>query len=307
MAIDLEQQLPRDGVDLRDILQLLWAGKWLILACVILFAAIGVGVALYLPDQYRSEAVYKPAGSEELLPDGGLLAQVGALAGVNLGIGSSATADLSVEILRSRPFLVGFAQRHGVVVELMAGEGWDRDRGVLLIDTSLYDPGAKRWLRKVAAPLTPEPNGDEIYERMKEILTVERDTQTGFVKVAITFLSPVLAHEWLQAMVHDLNEQLRQRDIVTRERSIAYLTKKLEENTIRGLDTDLSDLLKTEIREHMLAKVRQEYALETVAAPYRPVLKSGPNRLLLVVVAAMLGVLAGSVAVLVLRTVIGRR
>jgi uncharacterized protein involved in exopolysaccharide biosynthesis len=258
-----------------------------------LFAALGVAVALYLPNQYRSEAIFKPSAMEELPGGSGLLAQVGALTGFNIGLGSSTNADVAVEMLRSRPFLVDFARNRDVVVPLMAGKDWDRTRGELIIDQELYDPAAKRWVRVVDPPLTAEPTDDEIYVAMKEIVSVEQDLTTRFVRVSVTFLSPQLAQQWLEQMVSDLNEQLRQKDIAIQERSIRYLTERLKENTLSGLDSDLSELLRNAIRDHMLAKVREEYALETIARPFRPILKSEPNRALLCVAAAVLGGLLG--------------
>jgi uncharacterized protein involved in exopolysaccharide biosynthesis len=280
-------------IDLVDVFRLLWFGRLFILRFVLLFAALGVAVALYLPNQYRSEAIFKPAAMEELPGGSGLLAQVGALTGFNIGLGSSTNADVAVEMLRSRPFLVDFARNRDVVVPLMAGKVWDRTRGELILDPELYDPTTKRWIRVVDPPLTPEPTDDEIYVAMKEIVSVEQDLTTRFVRVSVTFLSPELAQQWLEQLVRDLNEQLRQKDIAIQERSISYLTERLKENTLSGLDSDLSELLRNAIRDHMLAKVREEYALETIARPFRPILKSEPNRALLSVAATVLGGLLG--------------
>jgi uncharacterized protein involved in exopolysaccharide biosynthesis len=219
----------------------------------------------------------------------GLLGSVGALAGLNIRMSGASVADLSVEMLQSRPFLVEFARERGIVVELFAGKEWDRARNQLIIDPEIYDAKTRRWLREPDPPLTAEPSDDEIFEKMRKVLDVDYDAKTGFVHVSVTFLSPVLAQRWLSWMIEDLNEKLRRRDIEMRERSIAYLTDRMQENKIATLDRELGDLLKTEIREHMLAKVRQEYALETIAPPFVPTLKSGPNRLLLLIVSAVLG------------------
>ena len=294
---DAQDRLAGTGaVDLADLFQLIWFGRYFILRFVILLAALGVGVALYLPDRYRSEALFKPAAMEELPGGAGLLEQVGALAGFNLGLGMSTNADLAVEMLRSRPFLVDFARNRGVVVPLIAATDWDLADGQLILDSKLYDSVAKRWIREVDPPLTPEPTDDEIYAAMKKVVSVEQDHSTGFVRVSVTFLSPTLAQQWLEQMVGDLNEQLRRRDIAVQERSISYLTERLKENTLSGLDAELSELLRNAIRDHMLAKVREEYALETIARPYIPVLKSSPNRALICVAATTIGGLVGIIA-----------
>lgn len=287
-------------VELLDVLGLLWFGRYVLLRFLVLFAIIGVVFALRLPNEYRSEAIMKPVASEPgSLLGGGLLSQVGALAGVNLDLSGHENATLAVETLQSRPFLVGFARRRGMVPALMAATRWDPVSGQLMLNAEIYDPGQRRWLRAPKAPRTSEPTDDEIYARFREILSVDLDAESGLVKVSITFFSPALAQRWLTAMIADLNEGLRRREIRIRERSIEYLTQKIKLNEISSLDDQLADLLKSEIRDHMLAEVRKEYALETVAAPYRPFMKSGPNRALICVVAVFVGGIIGAFYLLV--------
>jgi uncharacterized protein involved in exopolysaccharide biosynthesis len=287
-------------VELLDVLGLLWFGRYVLLRFVLLFAIAGVVLALRLPNQYRSEAIMKPVASEPgSLLGGGLLSQVGALAGVNLDLTGRENATLAVETLKSRPFLVRFARHRGLVPALMAATRWDPASGRLMLDSAIYDPVQKRWSRQPKPPLTSEPTDDEIYARFRQILSVDLDAESGLVNISITFFSPDLAQRWLTAMMADLNEGLRRREINIRERSIEYLTQKIKLNEISTLDDELAELLKSEIRDHMLAEVRKEYALETVAAPYRPFIKSGPNRALICVVAVLVGGIIGSFFLLV--------
>lgn len=287
-------------VELLDVLGLLWFGRYVLLRFVVLFAIAGVVLALRIPNEYRSEAILKPVASDPgAFAGGGLLSQVGALAGVNLDLSGHENATLAVETLKSRPFLVGFARRRGLVPALMAATRWDPVSNRLMLDTTIYDQQQKRWSRAPKPPRTSDPTDDEIYERFREILSVEHDAETGLVTMSITYFSPDLAQRWLSAMIGDLNEGLRRREIAIRERSIGYLTEKIKLNEISTLDDELASLLKSEIRDHMLAEVRKEYALETVAAPYRPFMKSGPNRALICVVAVLVGGLLGAFFLLV--------
>lgn len=282
-------------VELLDVLGVLWFGRWVLVRFVVLFAVAGVALALYLPNQYRSEAIFKPVASDVgSLAGGGLLSQVGALAGVNLDLSGQDNAVLAVETIKSRPFLVGFARRRELVPALMAATRWEPVSDQLMLDTSIYDQAQKRWLRAPKPPRTSAPTDDEIYDRFRQILAVDHDAETGLVTVSLTYYSPQLAQSWLSAMIGDLNEGLRQREISMRQRSIDYLTEKIKSNEISTLDDQLADLLKSEIRDHMLAEVRKEYALETVAAPNRPFMKSGPNRALIAAVGVLIGAIVGT-------------
>lgn len=294
-----EQSDRAADVELVDLFRLFWFGRYLLLRFVIVFAVVGVAVSLQLPNEYRSEAKFKPADSEMAgLPAAGLLSQVGALAGL-ADLSGRGSAIMAVETLKSRPFIVDFVRRRNLVVPLMAATRWDPVSGALMLDTEMYDPTTKTWLRPPKPPRTSEPTDDEIYDRFRDILEVEHDPETGLVTVAITFYSPVFAEQWLRWMVLDLNEQLRRREIAIRERSIGYLSQKLRQNDIATLDHELGSLLKTEIRDHMLAQVREEYALETIAPPYQPRMKSGPNRALICVAVTFFGALCGMLYLLI--------
>lgn len=287
-------------VELLDVLGLLWFGRYVLLRFVLLFAIAGVILALRLPNEYRSEAIYKPVATDPgALPGAGLLSQVGALAGVNIDLSGHENAVLAVETLKSRPFLVGFARRRALVPALMAATRWDPVSDRLMLDATMYDQAQKRWSREPKPPRTSAPTDDEIYDRFRDILSVEHDAENGLVRVSIVYFSPLLAQSWLNAMIGDLNEGLRQREIAIRERSIEYLTEKIKSNEISTLDDELASLLKSEIRDHMLAEVRKEYALETIATPNRPFIKSGPNRALICVVAVLIGGILGAFFLLV--------
>ena len=106
-----------DEIDLRELIRVLWAGKWLI--AVITFAAtvIAVIVALLLPNIYRAEALLAPNDQEGSGGLSALSAEYGgfaSLAGINLGGGSADKATMGLEILKSRKFISEFIERHGV-------------------------------------------------------------------------------------------------------------------------------------------------------------------------------------------------
>jgi LPS O-antigen subunit length determinant protein (WzzB/FepE family) len=296
---DSSVEMTAGPVDLMNLFRLAWFGKYFILRFMLVFAAAGVVTVLILPNEYTSDAVYQPAATTDAMSGiGGALPKMGALLGLPFGGTESSYADLSIAMLKSRPFITNFVRTQGIMIPLLAGKSWDRASQRLELDTRVYDPQTTRWRRPRGLP--PEPTDDELYDAFEKILSVDHDEKTDFVKVSITFLSPVDAQRWLQALVADLNEQLRQRDIALHERAIDYLTKRLKQNTISDLNPALVDLLKTEIQEEMLANVHRQYALQTVSPPYVPYFKSEPNRALIVSLATLLGGLVGVVTIFVL-------
>src|SRR6056300_302447 len=88
-----QKQVMDDEIDLLELWNILWKGKWLIIAITAVFAVGTVVYALSLPDIYRTDVLLSPA-EDDGSPGGGLsgLGQLGglaSLAGVDIGGSSS--------------------------------------------------------------------------------------------------------------------------------------------------------------------------------------------------------------------------
>jgi uncharacterized protein involved in exopolysaccharide biosynthesis len=285
-------------LDIRDIARLFWSGRYVICASAILMMGIAALIAIGQPNVYTTETLLRPTedevGADRSL---GVTAALGAIAGFQSGDVRS-RAEFAIAILESRQFLTSFARRHQIVPELIAAESWDKKTQQIGYDEDLYLPEARKWVRKVDLPLTPEPNDTEIYEAFREILDIERNPETGFVRVKLTFVSPVLASTWIRQLLFDANDAVRQRSIQELDRSISYLREKIEESAIADVTTSIGQLLQQQLRDRMLAESRTEYALETIDPAYVPDFKSGPPRMLMTLVGGVLGGIIGVLGVL---------
>lgn len=98
-------QYADDEIDLRQLFTTLWAGKWLVIAFTVVFAAGGVAFALSKPDIYQANVLVAPANEEGGAQ--GLSGQLGglaSLAGINLGSGGLNSTVIAKEVLQSRAF-----------------------------------------------------------------------------------------------------------------------------------------------------------------------------------------------------------
>ena len=291
----------QEYIDIRDIFNIIYRGKYILISCIFISFAVGIGVSLFLQNVYTSKIVLGPSQSNnDLSLDSSTVAALSSFAGVNLRSNGS-DEDLAIKILESRKFLVDFARSHNIVPELLAVKSWDASDHDLQYDLNLYDPEKKTWVRKVKPPLTPAPSDSEIYEKFKKILDVDRDPQTDFVTVSVTYVSPILAQSWATGLITDLNKQMS-RDATDRlEKSIAYLEQQLERrDLIASVTNSISQVLQSQIRDRTLVDARTEYALLTIDPAYVPQFKSGPNRPLIVVIGGLVGAIIGVLVVLML-------
>ncbi len=287
-----------DEIGLAELFDIIWRGKWLVLAFSVIFAAGSVYYALQLPNIYRAETILSPLGKDGGIQLPGQLSGLASLAGVNLGgLSRGDNTNLALEIMVSRDFLSRFIEKHQVLVPLLAAESWEPDTQDIKIDPKLYDVDSKRWIRKPRANQQIVPTYWEAVKSFKKVFNVNRDKVSGMVKVTFDHVSPVFAADLLNKLVHDINEEMRQRELSEAQRSISYLTEQVNNTSLADLRTTLFELIEEQTKTLMLANVREEYMFRTVDPAVAPEEKHSPKRALIVVLATFAG---GFLALLIL-------
>jgi len=289
-----------DEIDLRELFSVIWKGKWLIILFTVVFAIAAVAYALSKPNIYTSSVLLAPA-TEEGGGMSALASQFGglaSLAGVNLGSGSSSKTDLAIAVLKSRQFLMNFMNEHNLKIALFAGEKWDINSGELLLDNEIYNVQQKKWVREVDPGKSPEPTDWEAFKAFSEIISVTTDKENGLVTLNVEFLSPILAKQWVEWLVKDINEQMRQTDSLEVDRNIAFLRENLETTNLADMRTVFYQLIEDQLKTKMLSQVNVEYAFKTIDPAVVAEEKSKPKRALICVLGTLLGGMLGVMLVL---------
>ena len=291
-----------DEIDLKELFAVLWEGKLIISAITGIAAAISVIVALSQPNIYTATALLAPAessggGLSGLMKQYGGLAS---LAGVSLPGGEEGSrAQLGMELMKSRAFVGNFVERHDILPELMAVESWEQASGDVLFDAQMYDAATKTWVREVDPPQLPQPSAQEAHKAFTAILGISEDKQTGYVSVSIEHQSPVIAAQWVNWLVKDVNAAVRFQDVDEATKSIEYLKQQAAKTSLADLQTVFFELIQSQTETVMLAEVRPEYVFKTIDPAIVPEEKSEPSRALICVLGTLLGGLLGVVIVLI--------
>ncbi|ERS87032.1 hypothetical protein Q667_15785 [Marinobacter sp. C1S70] len=296
-----EHCYPDHEIDLKKIFAALWRGRWQILIITILFAAAGGGYAFLSPNVYQSRVLVAPA-NEENSGLTGLASQFGglaSLAGISLGSGGSNKTVIAKELLRSHIFLSDFIRRHAIEPAIMAVEDWNERNGELVYDEEKYNRETSEWLSDEDGE-SHKPSEWELVEKFrKEILSVSESKETGMITIGVRHYSPIVAKQWAEWIIKDLNEYVRDQDIKEAEARVSYLKEKLDETNVAGMQQVFYQLIESEIRTVMLANAQEEYVFKTVDPSIVPEEKSAPKRALIIVVATMLGVIFSMFTVLI--------
>ena len=280
------QQIPPpvsyDGeIDLRDLFRVLWAGKWLIGGITVGAAVIAVIVALMLPNIYRAEALLAPTDQAGAGGLSALAAQYGglaSLAGINIGGGSDDKTALGLEILKSRKFISEFIERRDILVTLMAATDWNSRTRELIIDSSTYDVASEKWIREVSPPKTTIPSSQEAYKAFTGMLSIGQDKKTGLVTIAVEHYSPMVAKQWVDWLVEDINSTTMQHDVAQAEQAIEFLNRQIDSTSLADFQAVFFRLIEEQTKKVMLAKVLPEYMFRTLDPAVVPELKTKPKR-----------------------------
>jgi uncharacterized protein involved in exopolysaccharide biosynthesis len=294
MNTNQPQDVSEASFDIVILFRLLMGNLKTLILITSLFAVTSIIVALLIPNTFRSGVLLAPA-ADESSNLAGLASRFGglaSLAGINLGgLGKNnlPNSDLALEIMKSRAFLGNFITQHNLAVKLVAVSHWDEETNQLVIDPDIYNEATATWVRDVGPPLKTIPTIEELHERFLNRLTINEDDETGLIRVAITYYSPHEAKRWVDLLLKDLNEYMRQRDIKEAEDSIKYLEQQISKTNLAKMQEVFYQLIEQQTQQVMLAKIRSEYVFTTVDPAVVPEKRYSPKRAIIVILSTFLG------------------
>lgn len=283
--VDSKVIITDDQIDFNKLFAVVWDARFVFLIVLLSVGGVASFIAYKSPNIYRSEALLAPVDDASTSGGAGLFGQIGglaSLAGINLNASASSRASLSLEILKSRSFITSFINRRNILVPLMAANGWDSASGRVLVDASKFDVEKSQWLWKEGESSDLAPSDWEAFSEFSKLLNVNRSKDTGLVRISIDHYSPFVAKEWIEWLIEDINQQVRERDIREANRSIEYLKAELEKTALTGMQQVFYQLIEKQMQTIMLANVHNEYVFNVIDPPVVSEQKVAPKRLIIV-------------------------
>ncbi len=287
------QNIADDEIDLRELFKVIWQGKWIIIATTFVFAVASVSYALSLPDIYKSEVLLAPVSEDSSLRVPGQFGGLAALAGLNINTSGNEKTEIALQILQSRLFIIDFIKVHDIKPQLMAVKAWDRVSNTLIYDKNLYDFHNSKWVREVSYPKEAEPSFQESYKEFIKRLNIVRDDSGNMITISFEHESPYIAQLWLDKLITDINDKVRQLDVFEAEKSIFYLNNKIHETNVNEIKNVLFSLVEEQHKTLMLANIRKDYALRLIDPALAPEERFKPKRFLIFLFLSLLGFIIG--------------
>jgi uncharacterized protein involved in exopolysaccharide biosynthesis len=260
-----QQKTPDDEVSLKQLFEIFWRGRYLIL---LVTSAITIAVAvaaLLTTKKYEATVIVSPVaedtGSGRL---SSLISQVGGLSSLADAAGlPSATNTQKSEIV-------------AVLVSEALTEKYIAANNLLpVLYHKQWDPEKQAWKERDPKKIPTLWKANAYFK--KNVRFVTTDNKTGLVTIIVAWEDPKLAAKWANDLVKMTNEYLRTKTVTESERNIAYLNNEAAKTDAVGVKEAIYTILQNEIKKMMLARGSEEYALKILDPAVPPEKAASPQ------------------------------
>ena len=289
-----------DDIDLSEVFNVLWEKIFYVGAITSIFSLISIIVALMLPNIYHSQAtmmaVEQNTGMSGMV---GKYSGMASLAGISLESKSSSKDQEAIARIKSFEFFSNNFLPNIKLENLMAVKKWTQASNTLTYDTSDFNSESRQWVRKAKPPRSNIPSSQEAFEEFMEIMSVNKDKKTLLVTLSVKHKSPFIAQQWVEIMIDQIDQVMRDQDRLTATKSIEYLNSIAPTVNYEDIKKALSALQQEQMKRLMMVEANDNYIFKVLDPPIAPELKSQPKRALIVILGTILGMILSAVGVLV--------
>ena len=287
-----------DEIDLRELFNVLWTAKKLIIQITAIFAIGSVVYSLSLNNHYKSESLFLARSASE---NQGLsqYSSLAAMAGISLPSSREDKAAQMIELIKSRKFVKHLMTFENILPSILAAKSYNNSTQELLFNQKLYESETKTWKNKPKNNRTMIPSYLEAHKAYIGMLSIAQDKKTGFISINIEHISPVFAKDFLELIIRESNELIRKKDMEESKQGLEYLTSELSKTPFVEIKESINALIEVQLETQMMAQINQDYILTEIEPPFIPEQKSKPSRSFICVAGTILGGILGVLIVLI--------
>ena len=291
-----------DEIDLRELFNVLWEGKWIIVSLTSFISIIVLIYSLLLPNIYEAKAMLVPVNSSSGIAGTlGSYSGLAGIAGISLpSVGDEGNSAKAIEKIRSLSFFENNILPNINLPDLMAVKSWNPKTNILNFDDSIYDTSSNKWVRDYSYPQQQIPSPQESFEvYTTSHLSLSEDKKSGFISLSIKHQSPYIAKQWVELIVNEINSFYRQKDKIESEKAASYLNQQISLTSLSEIKEALAQLLQEETKKLTLIEANQYYVFDYIDPPAVMEEESEPKRALICILAALLGRMLSLLIVLI--------
>lgn len=272
-----------DDIQIKELLLIIWKKKVLVFSIISSAIIISVTYALSLPNIYSSNALLAESNpTESLTSKINEFSPLASIAGINIPNTSSSKIDEAIERINSYDFFLKEFLPYIKYEDLVAAESWNQTTNTILYKEKLFNSSEMKWIMN-------KPSHQEAFEIYNSNLSVSRKKDSGFVSITIMHVSPNITKQWLNTIIKNINDHMREIDRIQAKNSIDFLNQTASKTNINQIKEAISGLLENQIQTLMMVESNEDYIFKQIISPIAPEKKSGPARSVIVLFGLILG------------------
>lgn len=274
----------KDELELKEVVSVLWKNKRPIIQTTIFLAISSVVISFMLTNYYQSSSLLVAKTQSENRGSLSSISGLASFAGLTLPSSGQDKAIQAIEIIKSRNFVKHLITFEDVLPSLMAAKHYESSSGKLFYNDDIYDPDTKKWKQ--------EPTYLKTHlHYINNVLQITRNDETGFIFISVEHISPIFAKEFLDLIIKEANNILRERDLYEATQALEFLKKQLSKTSLVEVKESINSLIKVQLETQMLSKVNEDYVLTVIDSPFVAEDRVRPKRTVIVILTTMLGAL----------------
>lgn len=273
-----------DEINLLELFNILWDGKWIIVSLTTFVSIIGVIYSLLLPNIYESKALLAPINpSSNISGAFGTYSGLAALPGINFPNSDlDSNSAKALKTMTSLSFFENNILTNIFLPDLMALKSWNQDTNKATYDDSIFEKTTNSWKQ---VPSTQQ--GFKAFNGRH--LSLNQDKISGFITLSVKHKSPYIAKEWAELVIDEVNSFYRQKDKEESEKAVKYLNQQISNTGLSEIKQVLAQLLQEEIKKLTLIEANEFYVFDYIDPPAVMEKKSEPQRAIICILSAIIG------------------
>ena len=258
----------KNDISSKQLIEIIWRRKILIFLITSALGLFSIIYSLSLNDIYTAEAILAP--TDDLISNNNDIFGFADLAGINLNPDSVDKVTLGIRDYKVFIFFKNFISNNDVLVHLLASKAYDKSSQKLIIDNSIYNESTGEWYLSGEKLDNGKPNIQQAHKEFKKLISVRKDFQTGLIILEVDHISPLVAKEWNDLIIRDINKLTQSVDISRSEKAIGHLNEQINLSTYNNTRELMFRLLETELHSIMIAKTTPDYLFDIIDPQWLP-------------------------------------
>ena len=292
---DLEKKdLKIENIGISELFNIIWNNRKKLSYFILTAIILSIIFSLNLSNIYRSSTVLLPLenNNNNLSSGMGEFSSFAGLVGFSLDQVGSKPSDEAIKRIQSYDFFLDYFLPNIQLENLTAVKNWDKKTNKIQY-SSVFDAKRKIWKD------SKKPTNQEAFETFKKILFIDEPSRSAFVEVSIDHKSPYIAKKWLDLLIFNINESMRENDKKISKKSIDFLNEAFSSAGYVEIKKVISSLTENQMKKYMLASANEDYIFKIIESPIVSEKKFLPNRGLIVIFGTLFGFLVGISYILV--------